>query len=464
MPVDIFGDCTEGSRGPRGRRGPPGLRGNRGPRGFTGPPGSIGPVGPRGNPGPKGNDGEKGKTGIQGPVGNVGPRGNPGPKGNDGEKGETGIQGPVGRVGPRGNPGPKGNDGEKGETGIQGPVGGVGPKGEKGKTGLRGKRGMKGDVGPPGKKGDRGPKGSDAKIQPFISKYLAQVYSECFTTDYIMLWYNTHHLRNFDYSSSYYVTKAYNLTRYKWFADNYPMTFVSGYNKAKLMWNTITGHNVAREDKAHWRYHTSGSSINCYQYYMKFNASKYFTSYPLANINNVCVFVVYRLNGYLDNSALENFLFDSGDSDSRKGICFVPAKYTGTSKRAIRIFGVENGDLGFIDISDWGRLQDPTRTGIWNVICVHWNKRSGHNSSVWLNYGKNYRGGPIHIFNASENNSKQPAMVIGNINDTSAKHYLDGDIVNIELYNTDFLDDYFITARMKTLSEQYDIQDSIFNN
>ena len=87
-----------------------------------------------------------------------------------------------------------------------------------------------------------------------------------------MLWYNTHNLRQFDYSSSYYVTKAYNLTKYKWFADNYPMTFVSGYYKAKLKWNTITGHNVTREDKVHWRYHASGSSIDCYQYYMNFNA------------------------------------------------------------------------------------------------------------------------------------------------------------------------------------------------
>ena len=439
MPVDIFGDCTEGSRGPRGKRGPPGPQGNRGPRGSKGQSGSIGPAGPKGESGPKGDDGEKG---------------------------ETGIQGPIGPAGPKGESGPKGDDGEKGETGIQGPIGPAGPKGAKGKTGIRGKRGMKGDVGPPGKKGDRGergPKGSDAMILPFISANLAQVYSEGFTNDYIMLWYNTHNLRQFDYSSSYYVSKAYNLTRYKWYAKHYPMTSVSGYDKARLRWKTITGHNVTREDKAHWRYHTSGDSLNCYQYYMKFYKSKYTTSYPLSNRDNICVFIVYRLNGYLDNSELENYLFDSGDSNSKKGICFVPAKYASTSKCSIRIFGAKNGDLGYIDIFDWGRLDDPTRTGYWNVICVHWDRRPEHNSSLWLNYGKNYRGAPLHIFNASDNNSREPTMVVGNMVGTSANHYLDGDIANIELYDTDKLDDYFIAARMKTLSEHYDIQDSKFN-
>ena len=54
-------------------------------------------------------------------------------------------------------------------------------------------------------------------------------------------------------------------------------------------------------------------------------------------------------------------------------------------------------------------------------------------------------------------------MVVGNMVGTSANHYLDGDIANIELYDTDKLDDYFIAARMKTLSEHYDIQDSKFN-
>ena len=49
MPVDIFGDCTEGSRGPRGRPGPPGLRGKRGATGHVGPPGKKGDRGEKGD-------------------------------------------------------------------------------------------------------------------------------------------------------------------------------------------------------------------------------------------------------------------------------------------------------------------------------------------------------------------------------------------------------------------------------
>ena len=96
------------------------------------------------------------------------------------------------------------------------------------------------------------------------------------------------------------------------------------------------------------------------------------------------------------------------------------------------------------------------------MVGVHWDVRAGHTSSLWINYGKDYKGGRMHTFKAAADKEGNFVM-IGNTSNRFLGGALDGALANIEVYDSKFVDDHVIGARMRYLCGFYNIEDSIYS-
>ena len=292
-------------------------------------------------------------------------------------------------------------------------------------------------------------------------KYAAKQIAQSFCMDQVVLYYNSQSLQNFD-SDNYNVFKWYNVTRYEGYAKKYPLVVKSKKMKARITWDNHVGHYLAREDGEPWRVSIISTQVTLYRYYLKCHTTRYRTDFPTAGIESLLVFFVYRLDAYAERSHEENYLLStySVAYETERGICFTPKKFASSSKTSIRIHGVDN-DIGHQEFSDWGKIADPTKLGLWNVIGVHWDVRPGHTSSVWINYGKDYKGGRMFTFKAAA--AKEGSWImIGNTDSRFSGGALDGALTNIEVYDSKLVDDHVIAARMWYLSEYYNIEDTIY--
>ena len=213
----------------------------------------------------------------------------------------------------------------------------------------------------------------------------------------------------------------------------------------------VKAHYKCAENEMPWRNRLLVSAVDAFNYYLAFNRSCYQTSYPLARLDDVVVFVVYNLKELKKGTG--SSLISSGSSVTQRGVWFTPADGSGRSR--IRIYGVDT-PKNFLDVADWGELADPAATDRWNVLAVWW-RPSGKKSSLWINYGKAHLGGKMLEFNGSKNSDGE-TTTIGN--DTSGSYPLNGWIANFEAYDTSHMCEDFIQARMKFLSDQYGVEDS----
>ena len=482
--IAIKGDKgSRGEKGSRGNAGPSGARGEQGTVGRQGEKGATGGKGQRGGRGERGTTGKRGADGVQGPAGKIGKMGSPGPQGPVGKEGKCGPPGPQGVQGQHGDRGEKGNNGTKGDTGpagergpagstghtgpvgptgaggTVGPSGPTGPAGERGPQGAVGSSGAVGPAGPTGPTGERGAQGPVGPVMKLLVRYVGPELAQNFRIHQVMLWYNAASQRNIYLHAHDKIGQMYNLTRYKWYADRFPLKLPSpAHQKATFVSESFEGHMVVHEDKKMWNTETGTykSLTSMQRHSMKFHSSRYVNTFPFATEDTVCVFIVYRLDSFLNSGVEENYLISSTPGKGQRGICFTPAKFAGSGKTSIRIHGVDSKHEYF-EFANWGQLPDPTKVGLWNVICVHWNGTKKNGSSLWVNYCRDR----LHSFTAADSNVGR-GMTIGDTSSDEGLKYLDGALKNIEVYDSDFVDDFFITAHMKYLSDYYGVQNNIY--
>ena len=293
-----------------------------------------------------------------------------------------------------------------------------------------------------------------------LARYLASQMAESFRMEEVALWYSSMSMRDFDLED-YKIHKIYNRTRYATRAQKYPLLLNAGV-RAQLTWVQHPGHRLARENIEEWRVSTVDVELKAYRYFMKFHQIRYKTPFPLKGVDCVTMFVVYRLDAFANKNDEENYLITSSSVayETERGICFTPPKFAVSGKMSLRIHGVAN-DIGHQEFSDWGVLADPTKLGVWNVIGVHWDVRPGHTSSVWLNYGKDYKGGKMFTFNAATAKKGEYVMV-GNTSSRFSGGALDGALANVEVYDSKSVDDHVISAQMRYLSDYYNVGDTIY--
>ena len=254
------------------------------------------------------------------------------------------------------------------------------------------------------------------------------------------------------FSSAYNLQEISNSSRFEKF-QQFALKYVSG-SRAVLKWKTVGAHYRCGENKTPWRSRLLISDINAYHYYLSFCGCLYRSPYPLASKNNVFVVVVYQIKGYKAQEIV-NFLFSSGTGIGQRGLCFSPADRSRCGKQCIRIYGVDNPENS-IEFANWGKIRDPTAINKWNVIGIWW-RPSGKKSSLWINYGKDHLGGKMLEFVGSKSHTGE-STTIGN--HTSGDYDLNGWVSNFEAYDTDFVCEEFVKARMKFLSDQYGVEDS----
>ena len=292
-----------------------------------------------------------------------------------------------------------------------------------------------------------------------LAKFLAPQLAESFRLDQVTLWYTTHSLRNFE-SSNYKIHKMFNCSRYAAY-KKYALVHKADA-KAVITWDEHPGRRLAREEVDTWRVSTVDGQVKTYRYHAKFHNTRYQTPFPTTGVDSLLMFFVYRLDAFANKNDEENYLVTTSSVayETERGICFTPPKFAVSGKRSLRVHGVAN-DIGHQEFSDWGSISDPTKLGVWNVIGVHWDVRPGKTSSVWFNYGKDYGGGKMFTFKAAT--AKKGAYVmIGNTSDRFTGGQLDGALSNIEVYESQFIDDHVIAAQMRYLSDYYGISDSIY--
>ena len=293
-----------------------------------------------------------------------------------------------------------------------------------------------------------------------VARYLAPQMAESFCMEEVALWYNTQSVRNLELDE-YKIHQIFNQTRHAAYAKLYPLKLKAGV-RGRLTWEEHPGHYVARDNVQTWRLPTVGTEFQTYRYYMKLHNTRYQTPFPLVGVECVTMFIVYRLDAFANQNHEENYLMASSSVayETERGICFTPSKFAVSGKTSIRIHGVKNY-IGHQEFSDWGVLADPTKLGVWNVIGVHWDVRPGHTSSVWFNYGKDYKGGKMFTFKAATA-KKGEYIMVGNTSSRFSGGALDGALANIEIYDTTNVDDHVIGARMRYLSDYYNVCDTIY--
>ena len=184
-----------------------------------------------------------------------------------------------------------------------------------------------------------------------------------------------------------------------------------------------------------------------YHRWFEFKKSKYVIDYPLCSIENICVFIVYKINEHwkVEEVVEANYLFHSG----ARGVCI-------SNKKKLRIHGVDNKN-NYLDFGNWGDLKSPVSQGVWIVIAVWWN---GTGSSLWINGGIDRRGKEVLVFEGNKAGGSCKT-VIANSTEGNPGDALNGCIKNIEIYNKNISKD-FMEARMKYLTLQYGIEDSVY--
>ena len=227
---------------------------------------------------------------------------------------------------------------------------------------------------------------------------------------------------------------------YKSFAAK-SMYYISR-QRAYVRFKDVRGHNLMQEHDMPWRTNPiTLSEPKMYHRYFAFNESRYVIEYPL--IDNVCIFMVYKIDELEGDEEEENYLFTNGT----RGIC--------VHHKKLRIHGVDN-EQKYLDFDSWGDLKSPTTPKVWNVIAIWWN---GVKSSLWINGGVGLKGEKVLTFESINGGSGH--TVIGNSVESRGGHGLIGGIKNIEIYNKE-LSENFIFARMKYLTVQYGIEDSVY--
>ena len=84
-------------------------------------------------------------------------------------------------------------------------------------------------------------------------------------------------------------------------------------------------------------------------------------------MENMCPFIVYRIEAYAFPEAgqiEQNILISAGKEKEKIGICFIP------KGKPIRVHGVA-WEQTYFDIKDFGRLENPSKLGTWNMVCVY---------------------------------------------------------------------------------------------
>ena len=286
-------------------------------------------------------------------------------------------------------------------------------------------------------------------------QYFGDSFTEDFRRDQVMAWFCADYWFSVAFApgNKNAIERVTNLTMYKSYADMFNLHFESG-SRAYVKWDLVKGHLIMQEASMPWR--TNAKSIpeeQMYHRYFKFRKSKYVIEYPLSLMDNVCVFIVYRIDGKEKTTyEEENYLFSCGEGNSQRGICISRGQH-------MRIHGVNNENKNYLDFNNWRGLKCPTIPSVWNVIAIWWN---GTKSSLWINGGADHSGNKMLTFEAGEGNESSTQTVIGNSTAASPGHAFDGSIKNIEIYDTNKMSEYFIFARMKYLTVHYGIIDSVY--
>ena len=266
--------------------------------------------------------------------------------------------------------------------------------------------------------------------------------TEDFRRDQVAFWFCADYWFSvtFHDRSKFVMEKVANLSMYKSFAAK--SMYYSSRQRGYLRFKEVRGHSMKQEHDMPWRTNpTSLSDETMYHRYFAVDESRYVIDYPLTD--NVCIFMVYKIDKLEGDEEEENYLFTNGT----RGIC--------VSHKKLRIHGVDN-ERKYLDFDSWGDLKSPTIPKVWNVIAIWWN---GVKSSLWVNGGVGLKGEKVLTFEAINDGSDH--TVIGNSVESRGGHGLIGGIKNIEIYNKE-LSENFIFARMKYLTLQYGIEDSVY--
>ena len=100
-------------------------------------------------------------------------------------------------------------------------------------------------------------------------------------------------LGNCTFSLDYNLQEMANPSRFTMFKQ-YTLRFGTGA-RVLLKWRTVRAHCKCAENEMPWRKRLLVSTVNAFNYYLAFNGGSYLTSYPLARVGDVVVFIVYNL-------------------------------------------------------------------------------------------------------------------------------------------------------------------------